>query len=74
MTCISIERIIEYCRAYDEIWGDYPESIYEGASLSEWILECDMWFTDREKCIIEAEGQFDWVSGQVFMNGDWRLL
>ena len=73
MRCIPIDRIIEYCRAYDELYGDFVESKYEGDALAEWILECDRWFTDREKLLAETEGDTMYDCGHWrFENGNWR--
>jgi len=38
---ITLDRIAEYCRAYDEIYEQYPESRYEGEAVLEFILECE---------------------------------
>jgi hypothetical protein len=40
MNMISIEKLTYYLRGYDETFGGYPESDYEGEALLEWILEC----------------------------------
>lgn len=37
---ITIERIEEYCRAFDEIEGAYPDYKWEGEALFNWIKEC----------------------------------
>jgi hypothetical protein len=38
---ISLERLAEYCRAYDEIYSTYAESEYEGDAALEFIFECE---------------------------------
>lgn len=38
---ISLDRLADYCRAYDEIYGHYPESEYEGEGVLEFVFECE---------------------------------
>ena len=38
---ITIDRLIDYCKAYDEIYDSYPESFYEGEAVLDFILECE---------------------------------
>lgn len=40
MLVISVERLLLYLRAYDEINRDYPESLYEGQAIENWLVEC----------------------------------
>jgi hypothetical protein len=38
---ISLDRLSDYCQAYDEIYGNYPESEWEGNDVVEFVLECE---------------------------------
>jgi hypothetical protein len=40
MLVISVERLVLYLRAYDERYGYYPESDYEGEAIENWLTEC----------------------------------
>lgn len=37
---ISIERIMQYLRAYDEYYEAYPEHPWEGEAVGKWMIEC----------------------------------
>ena len=36
---LNIEELFELCEEYDATYGDYPESIYEGKAVFEFIME-----------------------------------
>jgi hypothetical protein len=38
---ITIDRLIDYCKAYDEIEGRWPEPAWEGEAVLDFILECE---------------------------------
>lgn len=38
---ITVERLREYCHAYDELNEIYPEHAWEGQAVLEFIIECE---------------------------------
>ena len=55
---LSGKKLLKLCVEYDEVWGKWPESQYEGKALAFWILEKAGWSEARiEKALRDAGGK-----------------
>lgn len=74
---ITMERLKELCNAYDDVYGSFPESQYEGEGVLEYILETykpqlqpSPWIKIEPGCEMPEYG----VKVDILSNGKDRLV